>query len=137
MITVEIHVDSKNETDLVNARQKGRELAKKLDFSSCDLTLIATAISELARNIITYAGHGEIILSLIQQDNRDGIVIIASDQGPGIPDTKLAMTNGYSSSAGLGMGLPGVKRLMDDFKITSTTEQGTTVTVKKWRVKVA
>jgi len=79
---------------------------------------------------------GEIILRLIKQDKRDGIAVTAIDHGPGITDTKLAMSNGYSSGAGLGMGLPGVRRLMDDFHITSARGQGTTVTVKKWRVKV-
>ncbi len=118
--------------DIVTARQRGRALAAALGFSGSDLTLIATAISELARNIIEYAISGEIVLSHEDAEGRPGIVIIARDEGPGIPDVSRALSAGYSTGPGLGLGLPGVRRLMDDFEITSNTGRGTTVSVRKW-----
>ena len=118
--------------DIVTARQRGRALAAALGFSGSDLTLIATAISELARNIIEYATAGEIVLSHEDTDGRPGIVIVARDEGPGIPDVSRALSAGYSTGPGLGLGLPGVRRLMDDFEITSHAGRGTTVSVRKW-----
>jgi serine/threonine-protein kinase RsbT len=94
---------------------------------------VATAISELARNIVRYAVRGEIILRLVQNDGKKGIEVVANDDGPGIPDVGLAMQDGYSTSGGLGLGLPGTRRLMDDFEITSDFGKGTTVTVRRWR----
>jgi serine/threonine-protein kinase RsbT len=120
------------EADLVTARMKGRELARQLGFSSVDQTLIATAISELGRNILRYAGLGEVLLTPAGRGGQDGIVVVARDNGPGIPDVGLAMQDGYSTSRGLGMGLPGTKRLMDEFQILSEPGRGTTVTVTKW-----
>lgn len=119
--------------DIVAARQSGRTLAAKLGFSNTDATLIATAISELARNIILYAKEGEIILSVLHQNEACGIVVMARDNGPGIPNLEQAMKMGYSTSGSLGMGLPGVSRLMDEFKIDSRPEHGTLVTIKKWK----
>ena len=104
----------------------------QLGFSTSDQALVATAISELARNILEYAGYGEIIFELAQQGGRRGIVVIARDQGPGIPDIEKAMQDGYSTTKSLGLGLPGSRRLMDDFEIVSQVGEGTTVTVKKW-----
>jgi serine/threonine-protein kinase RsbT len=104
----------------------------RLGFSSSDLTLIATAISELACNIVSYVTRGEIIRRLVQQGNQQGIVIIAHDEGPGIPDVAQAMQDGYSTGNSLGLGLPGAKRLMDEFEIVSHPGKGTTVTIKKW-----
>jgi serine/threonine-protein kinase RsbT len=121
-----------HEADIVMARQKGRELAASRGFSSTDQTLIATAISEVARNIIEYARRGEIILSAIEAPGRRGIMVIAADQGPGIPNIELAMRDGYSSKNSLGMGLPGAKRLMDEFVLRSPPGEGTIVTMKKW-----
>jgi serine/threonine-protein kinase RsbT len=118
--------------DIVTARQRGRALAAALGFSGSDLTLIATAISELARNIIEYATTGEIVLSQENGESRPGIVIVARDEGPGIPDLSRALSAGYSTGPGLGLGLPGVRRLMDDFQITSNAGRGTTVSVRKW-----
>jgi len=118
--------------DIVTARQRGRALAAALGFAGSDLTLIATAISELARNIIEYATTGEIVLSHEDADGRPGIVIVARDEGPGIPDVSRALSAGYSTGPGLGLGLPGVRRLMDDFEITSSVGRGTTVAVRKW-----
>ena len=120
-------------SDVVAARQKGRELASQCGFQSTDLAVVATAISELARNIVRYAIRGEIILRLVQNDGKKGIEVVANDDGPGIPDVGLAMQDGYSTSGGLGLGLPGTRRLMDDFEISSDYGKGTTVTVRRWR----
>jgi serine/threonine-protein kinase RsbT len=122
-----------SDVDLVIARRKGRALAEENGFSSNDATLVATAISELARNIVTYAGSGEILIGLVNGADRPGIAVIARDRGPGIPDVKRAMHEGYSTSGGLGLGLPGVRRIMDEFDIVSGPGEGTTVTVVKWR----
>jgi serine/threonine-protein kinase RsbT len=129
----DIRVPIASDADLIVARQKGRELAALLGFSSSDLTLIATGISELARNIISYAKRGEISLGIVKDHHKQGIVVEAHDKGPGIPDIARAMQDGYSTSGGLGLGLSGVKRLMDEFEIVSQFGQGTTVKVKKWR----
>lgn len=107
-------------------------MALALGFSPTDATLIATAISELARNIVLYARTGEIILKKCQNQTQNGIVVIANDQGPGIVNTQQAMQDGFSTSGGLGMGLPGVRRLMDEFEIRSESGHGTTVVAKKW-----
>ena len=122
-----------SDTDILTARQQGKALAAEAGFSLSDLTLIMTAISELARNIVTYAKQGEVELSLVEQGKERGIVVVARDEGPGIADIDLAMTDGYSSMNSLGLGLPGARRLMDDFQIVSKPGQGTTVTAKKWR----
>ena len=133
MSRVEIRVTINSDQDIVLARQKGRSLALELGFSSGDATLIATAISELARNIVSYARRGEITLRDIQGSNRVGIAVGASDDGPGIPDVAQALRDGFSTSGSLGLGLPGVRRLMDEFEIVSRPGQGTKVGVKKWR----
>jgi serine/threonine-protein kinase RsbT len=121
------------DTDVVAARQKGRELATVLGFVSTDSTLLATAISELARNIIRYAKKGEILIASVQSGDRVGITVVARDNGPGIANIPLAMQDGFSTSGGLGLGLPGVKRLMDEFHLVSDVNKGTTVTIKKWK----
>ena len=128
----ELVVQIRADADVLLARQKARELAKSLRFSGSELTLIATAISEVARNIVTYAKRGEIVLRLVNQGRRRGIRVIAQDQGPGIADIPRAMEDGYSTSSSLGLGLPGSKRLMDDFDIVSALGNGTTVTMTKW-----
>lgn len=119
--------------DVVAARQKGRELATVLGFVSTDSTLLATAISELARNIIRYARYGEILISSVQSGERVGITVVARDKGPGIANISLAMQDGFSTSGGLGLGLPGVKRMMDEFHLVSDANNGTKVTIKKWK----
>lgn len=108
-------------------------LAIELGFSSGDTTLIATAISELGRNILSYAQRGEILIRAIDGCGHAGILIVASDKGPGISDVHQALRDGFSTSGGLGLGLPGVRRLMDEFEITSALKRGTTVKVKKWK----
>jgi serine/threonine-protein kinase RsbT len=118
--------------DVVTARQRGRSLAAKIGFAGSDLTVIATAISELARNILEYAQAGEMILGTVQKGSRSGLLIVARDEGPGIPDLAKALQDGYTTGKGLGVGLPGVRRLMDDFEIHSTVGEGTSVTVRKW-----
>jgi serine/threonine-protein kinase RsbT len=122
-----------SDQDIVTARQKGRALAIELGFSTGDATLVATAISELARNIVSYARKGEVQLKAVQGSGRQGILIVASDDGPGIQDIRQAMRDGFSTSGSLGLGLPGVRRLMDDFEIASEPGKGTIVKVKKWR----
>jgi len=107
-------------------------MASGMRFSSSELTLIATAISEVARNIVSYAGAGEIILRIVERGQRRGLLVIARDQGPGIADIARAMEDGYSTSRGLGLGLPGSKRLMDEFDLVSEVGKGTEVTMTKW-----
>jgi serine/threonine-protein kinase RsbT len=118
--------------DIVTARQEGRRLAATLRFSPSDLTVIAAAISEVARNIVAYAGCGEIHLQLIERGARAGIMVVARDEGPGIDNVGLALQDGYSTSGSLGLGLPGARRLMDEFEIQSTVGKGTVVTMRKW-----
>jgi len=121
------------DVDVVTARQRGRDLAAEAGFSSGDQTVIAAAISEIARNILMYAKRGEVALSVVTNGDRQGVVIVARDQGPGIRDVSRALEDGYSTSGGLGLGLPGARRLMDDFDVNSNVGKGTTVTMKKWR----
>jgi serine/threonine-protein kinase RsbT len=120
------------DADVVIARQSTRQLAVHLGFPSCDVVAIATAVSEIGRNIVTYAGRGEIVLTNVQQGSRRGITVVARDSGGGIPDVALAMQDGYSTARSLGLGLPGAKRLMDNFDIVSEVGKGTTVTMSKW-----
>jgi serine/threonine-protein kinase RsbT len=118
--------------DVVNARQTGRALAADIGFRGTDLTLIATAISEVARNIVVYAARGEIRVSAAHDGARRGIAVVAHDNGPGIPDVELAMRDGYSTGKSLGLGLSGARRLMDEFEIVSEVGVGTTITMRKW-----
>lgn len=120
------------DSDIVTARQTGRELASELGFSQTDLTLIATAVSEIARNIVLYADKGEVVFSLVQNGSRVGILIVATDQGPGIRDVELAMQHGYSTMNSLGLGLPGARRMMDEFEISSVIGKGTNIRMVKW-----
>lgn len=129
-IRVPIHTDK----DIVAARQKGRTLALSLGFSEIDSTLVATAISELARNIVTYAKRGEIQIQADGNSKGPCIVVIAKDKGAGISNIKLALQDGFSTSGSLGLGLPGVKRLVDEFEIVSNVGKGTIVKFKKWKV---
>lgn len=122
----------RTEADIVAARRQGREVAARLGFASIDRALIATAISELARNIVLYAGRGEIALGAIEDGSRRGIEVVARDKGPGISRVDEALRDGFSTSGGLGLGLPGVRRLMDEIVISSRVGRGTVVTAKKW-----
>lgn len=120
------------EADIVNARHIGRNLSKQLGFGTIMQSRIATAISELARNIFLYAGEGSITIVQVERDGRKGLRILAEDAGPGIPDIRKAMEDGFSTSGGLGAGLPGVKRMMDDFSLESSPGKGTRVVIVKW-----
>ena len=122
----------RSEHDILSARQRGRELAAEAGLSGSDLTLVATAISEIARNILEYAGSGEILFTVVRDGQTQGIVVVARDEGPGIPDVGLAMQDGFSTRQSLGLGLPGARRLMDEFDVDSQAGRGTTVTMKKW-----
>ena len=119
--------------DIVTARKLGRALGASLGFAGADLTVIATAISELARNIIDYAMTGSIVMTIVEKEGRLGITIVARDTGPGIPDLSAALGAGDPAGKRLGIGLVGVRRLMDEFEISSAAGQGTSVTVRKWR----
>src|SRR5579864_3690862 len=125
-------VPIKADVDVVVARQQARGLISGLRFSGSEQTLIATAISEVARNIVTYAGSGEIVLRIVQRGERRGLTVVARDRGPGIADIARAMQDGYSTSRGLGLGLPGSKRLMDEFDVVSEVGKGTEITMTKW-----
>ena len=127
-----VHVRIETAADVIAARVHARELAMQAGFSLCDSTIITTAISEITRNILEYATCGEIFMSLLRNGDRSGVKIVASDQGPGIADIRLVMQDGYSSRKGLGIGLPGTRRLMDEFEIKSKIGDGTVVTMKKW-----
>jgi serine/threonine-protein kinase RsbT len=131
----EVRVAIEGDADLVTARAEGRAMAERLGFPRPDPTLIATAISEIARNIVVHAGRGEIVLQPFEDANRFGVVVIATDEGPGIRDVEAALRDDISGRAGLGLGLPGARRLMDDFELESDAEQGTTVTMSKWRFR--
>jgi serine/threonine-protein kinase RsbT len=132
-VQAEARVPINSDIDIVHARQTGRAFAAQLGFTGGDLTLIATAVSELARNIVEYARRGEIIFRSIQVGGKQGISIIAHDEGPGILDVSQAMQDGYSSRRSLGLGLPGTRRIVDEFEIASHIGQGTTVTIRKWK----
>jgi len=125
-------VEVRNEWDIVSARQLGRNMAKELGFGNVDQARITTAISELARNIYLYAGRGKICIEPIDQLGRKGLRIVALDNGPGIREIRKVMEDGYTTSGGLGAGLPGVKRLMDEFSIESTVDVGTEISATKW-----
>ncbi|MCI0651192.1 MAG: ATP-binding protein [Planctomycetes bacterium] len=128
----ELHVQIRSDADVVLARQEGRRFASRLEFSSSDLTVISAAISEIARSILEYARTGDMHIKLAEKNGRVGIVVVARDEGPGIRDVELAMQDGYSTSGGLGLGLPGARRLMDEFELRSEVGRGTTVTMRKW-----
>lgn len=131
----EVRVAIESDADLVKARAEGRAMAERLGFPRPDPTLIATAISEIARNIVVHVGQGEIVLRCMNDERRRGLVVIAHDTGPGIRDVEAALRDGYAGRAGLGLGLPGARRLMDEFEIVSEPERGTTVTMTKWRIR--
>jgi serine/threonine-protein kinase RsbT len=130
-VVVEINADS----DLVTARAEARALALRLGFSRTDATLIATAVSEIGRNIVVHVGEGRLTMRPIYEDHRFGLVVVADDGGPGIRDVEAALAEGNAARGGLGLGLPGARRLMDEFEVACGTERGTTVTMTKWRIR--
>jgi serine/threonine-protein kinase RsbT len=128
----EIRVAIRTDSDVVTARQEARSMGAGIGFSSTDLTLLATAISEVARNITTYAGEGEVILRVRDEGGRKGIEVLAVDEGPGIADVEQAMQDGFTTGNGLGLGLPGTRRLVDEFELETSPGAGTTVRLVKW-----
>ena len=129
-------IEIRSEEDIVTARQIGRDIAKEIGFRLVETTQIATAISELARNILIYAQKGIVTIKIVSQNNDiKGMEIVAQDTGPGIEHVEWVMRDGYSTSKGLGLGLPGTKRLMDEFFLESEPGRGTTVRVEKWLTK--
>jgi serine/threonine-protein kinase RsbT len=128
----EIRVAIRTDADVVTARQEARTMGAALGFTSTDLTLLATAISEIARNITTYAGEGEVALRVRREGSRHGIEVEATDDGPGIANVELAMQDGYTTGNGLGLGLPGTRRLVDDFELDTTPGVGTRIRMVKW-----
>jgi RNA polymerase sigma factor (sigma-70 family) len=132
-MTSEVRIPVRTDADVVTARKRGRELAAQAGFSATELTIIATAISEIARNIVMFANRGEILVSLVGDDGREGVTVVARDAGPGIPDLDRAVQDGYSGYGGMGLGLPGSRRLMDEFEVSTEVDKGTTVTMTKWR----
>ena len=132
----EARIPIESDADMVTARAHARKLAAELGFSQTDATLIATAISEIARNIVVHVGRGELVLQAVEEDARCGLTVIARDQGPGIRDVESALEHGYASRGGLGLGLPGARRLMDEFAIsTNSGRGGTTIEMTKWRMR--
>lgn len=132
LVSDELLIEIASEVDIVEARQRGRQLAVELGFGVSDQALIATAISELARNILQYARRGEVLLRREDSEQRSGLIVVASDNGPGIADLERAMQDGFSTGKGLGLGLPGTQRIMDDFHVSTEVGRGTRITVKKW-----
>jgi serine/threonine-protein kinase RsbT len=131
-VAADFVVDVNNSDDIVTARQAGHELARQLGFSLTDVTMIATAISEIARNITSYAGQGEVRVGVQYRDGRQALVVRAEDDGPGIADIERALEDGYSTGRGLGLGLPGARRLMDRLVVESAPGKGTVVEMWKW-----
>jgi len=121
-----------SDVDIVEARMAARALATELGFEGADLVMIATAVSEVARNIVEYAKLGELWIAPTANGHLRGMQVVAKDRGPGIADIDRAMEDGYTTGRGLGIGLPGSRRLMDHFEIDSKVGKGTTVTMKKW-----
>ena len=128
----DVRVAIRTDADVVTARQEARAMGTSLGFTSTDLTLLATAISEVARNVTTYAGEGEVELRVVHDRGRSGIEVICRDDGPGIADVELAMQDGYTTGNGLGLGLPGTRRLVDDFELDTTPGAGTRIRLVKW-----
>ena len=128
----EVTLPIRSSADVVTARQAGRELAMHIGFNGSEVTVVAAAISEIARNIVDYAGHGEMTLQRMQKNGRCGMEVVARDEGPGIPNVAEALRYGCSTRRGIGVGLPGAKWLMDEFEIVSKPGKGTKVTMRKW-----
>ena len=131
-VAADVRVAIRTDADVVTARQEARTMGAELGLSSTDLTLLATAISEIARNITTYAGEGEVALRVVERGGRRGVEVVASDKGPGIADLELAMQDGYTTGKGLGLGLPGARRLVDEFELRTALGSGTSIRLVKW-----
>ena len=121
------------EVDVIPFRNRVKEFATKIGMGLVNQTKLITSASELARNMLKYANGGNVTLEVVSRGRENGIRLIFQDEGPGIPDVDLAMKDGYSTTKSLGLGLPGTKRLVSDFKIESVVGKGTTVTIIKWK----
>ena len=128
----DVRVAIRTDADVVTARQEARAMGTSLGFTSTDLTLLATAISEVARNVTAYAGEGEVALRVVRDRGREGIEVVCSDEGPGIANVELAMQDGYTTGNGLGLGLPGTRRLVDVFELETASGEGTRIRLVKW-----
>jgi serine/threonine-protein kinase RsbT len=128
----EIRVRIASDADAVTARQRGREAAIRIGLSRSEATYVATAISEIARNITTHAGAGEIRIREVRRGEQIGMEVVAADQGPGIADVPAVLASDYASTAGLGLGLWGARQLMDEVEVASEPGKGTIVTMRKW-----
>lgn len=122
-----------SDADVVKVRQAARDLAVEARFSIVDQTKLVTATSELARNTLVYGGGGEVVATLVERAGRTGVELVFSDDGPGISDLDLALTDGWTSGSGMGLGLSGTKRLVDEFEIDTAPGEGTRVRILKWR----
>lgn len=132
MTAVNVNITIRSEADIVTARQAAREMAVEAGLAGSNIALLATAVSELARNILEYARSGSIDVHLVENNGKRGIEVVARDEGPGIANIEMAMRDGFSTSGGLGLGLPGTRRMMDEFEISSRQGAGTTVVAVKW-----
>jgi RNA polymerase sigma factor (sigma-70 family) len=128
-----VRVTVVRDADVVLARQRAREVATDVGFAASDATLVATAVSEIARNIVQFAKRGDVAINPVERGEQRGVTVVARDAGPGIADVEQAMQDGHSSYGGMGLGLPGCRRLMDEFEISSEVDRGTTVVMTKWR----
>ncbi|MCF4998933.1 anti-sigma regulatory factor [Pseudomonas syringae] len=126
--TQPIHI----EQDVVLARQTARKLATECGMRLIDLTKMVTAVSELARNTVVYGGGGDMDWQILEENGRVGLRLLFRDEGPGIPDLKLAMTDGWTSGSGLGLGLTGAKRLVNEFELDTEPGKGTRITITRW-----
>jgi serine/threonine-protein kinase RsbT len=129
----EVRVRCDSDEAIVEARRQARRLATRAGLTGTDLTIVVTAIAELAGNALLYAHGGEVAISMVRRGHRQGVLVVVTDQGPGIANLAQALQDGYSTSGRLGLGLPGVKRLMDEFAIGSAPGHGTTVSARKWK----
>lgn len=127
-----MRTEIKSDEDIISSRAAAKDLAKEIGFGIVDQTKIATAISELTRNVVKYAGEGVVVVLTITDRDRKGVEVICEDRGPGIEDVEKAMQRGFTTSQGLGLGLAGAKKLMDEFEVTSKKGKGTRVVARKW-----
>jgi len=133
VVTKESQFALQSDVDVVVARRAVRDWAGELGLTMLDLTKVVTAASELARNAVVHGGGGTMCLQVVRQDARQGLRVIFKDSGPGIPEIELAMQDGYTTGGGMGIGLPGAKRLVNDFDLLSTPSAGTCVTIVRWK----
>jgi serine/threonine-protein kinase RsbT len=133
VVTKEAHFELQTDVDVVRARKGVRDWAAELGLSVLDLTKVVTAASELARNAVVHGGGGMMCLQVVKQDKREGLRVSFKDSGPGIPEIELAMQDGYTTGKGMGIGLPGARRLVNEFDLASTPSMGTSVTIIRWK----